>query len=261
LSAGSFDPDEDIPLLDDASKLAGARKIVMWLDMTLDCQLALAWLPAFLRAVGSSLDHVELVQSELEPMSLDPFAKHAPPSRVSLEDLAELLRAWDGIVAPEPDGLLAALSLPFERLPFFKRALPPLRLRYPERISGVNEAELRVLDQSRPEPLKAARIIGEVLGELSGSPDVCHDDWLYHRILRLGDPKLPQPALELTGSTIAYRFVNIRITPFGERVLKGDANFVDANGIDDWIAGVHLESKASRVWYHDEGRLVPRRAL
>jgi len=52
--------------------------------------------------------------------------------------------------------------------------------------------------------------------------------------------------------------VSVRLTPFGERVLAGEANFVDANGIDDWVAGVHLQSDAGRVWFYDDGQLVRR---
>jgi hypothetical protein len=45
---------------------------------------------------------------------------------------------------------------------------------------------------------------------------------------------------------------------FGQRIVEGKANFVDANGIDDWVFGVHLESAADRVWFHRDGDLVRR---
>ena len=48
----------------------------------------------------------------------------------------------------------------------------------------------------------------------------------------------------------------MRLTPFGQRVLDGKANFVAMNGIDDWVFGVHLQSDAGRVWFHRDGELV-----
>ena len=88
--------------------------------------------------------------------------------------------------------------------------------------------------------------------------DLCGDVWLFQRILRLGAPSLREPAIEIAGSRTQYRDTTLRLTPFGERVLDGKANFVDVNGIDDWVAAVHLQSETGRVWFHDEGKLVRR---
>lgn len=242
----------------DPAALAGARKVTVWLETSLNDQLTLAWLPAFLRAVGASPERIELVQSPLGSPYLEPFAAHPPPMTLSPEDLAELARVWDALVAPEPDALVAVLRSDYEPLPLFKRALRWLLLRYPETRSGVNRPEQLLLEASRDGTPKAARVIGEVMDELYRGPDHCGDDWLFRRLLRLGDPSLPNPALALEGSTEAYRFLKARLTPFGARVLAGEANFVDTNGIDEWIAGVHLDSAAGRAWFHDQGRLLRR---
>ncbi len=94
----------------------------------------------------------------------------------------------------------------------------------------------------------------------TGTGDLDHvgDGWLYARMLRLADPALREPVLEITGSRVAYHDTEVRLTPFGQRVLDGKANFVDANGIDDWVFGVHLQSEAGRVWFHRDGDLVRR---
>jgi len=39
-------------------------------------------------------------------------------------------------------------------------------------------------------------------------------------------------------------------------MLNGEANAVHLNGVDDWIAGVHLESRAGRVWFSRDGTLI-----
>ena len=87
---------------------------------------------------------------------------------------------------------------------------------------------------------------------------MCSRDWLFDRMVRLADPKLREPALEITGSRAEYHDSEVRLTPFGQRILDGQMNFVDVNGIDDWVFGVHLQSDEGRVWFHRDGELVRR---
>jgi hypothetical protein len=44
------------------------------------------------------------------------------------------------------------------------------------------------------------------------------------------------------------------LTPFGAAILAGKANFIGANGINDWVLGVRLDSRSERVWYRTAGR-------
>ena len=46
----------------------------------------------------------------------------------------------------------------------------------------------------------------------------------------------------------------------GEAILAGRGNAVEWNGIDDWVAGVHLHSRNGRVWFHSKQTLI-RRAI
>jgi hypothetical protein len=43
-----------------------------------------------------------------------------------------------------------------------------------------------------------------------------------------------------------------------DAVHIGKVNFVDANGLDDCIADVQLQSDAAWLWFHDERKLVKR---
>jgi len=271
--------EEPAELLGDTGALVAARRIVIWLGTSLDNQLSLAFMAALLRAIGAAPEEVDVIQFRgdhrgIEVLDLgmlddQHFEAHPPPATLSAQDLEQLEGAWAAVTATEPDELVAAVESDLPALPCFKRGLRALLLRYPEKASGVNAAELRLLRAVRREGPRAARVIGEVLREFldearagTGGLDLCGDVWLFHRILRLADPALPQPALEIAGSRAHYRDTTLRLTPFGERIIDGQANFVDANGIDDWVAGVHLQSqsksKQDRVWFHDGGRLLRR---
>ena len=265
------DDDPALPV-DDTGKLKAADEIVIWLSTSLADQIALAWLPAFLSALDLDPGRIKMIQfyrsgrgheilglGMLNPQQL---TAHPAPAALTKSDLAELHLVWDALTAPEPEQLMTYLRSPVERLPFLKRALRSLPLRYPDAISGLNGKEMTLLRQVHLHAPRVPRIIGNALvadydaAEAgTGGLDQMGDSWLFSRMLRLGDASLPEPALAITGSRVEYRNTEVRMTSFGERVLEGKAGFLDANGIDDWVAGVHLQSAEGRVWLHDRGDL------
>jgi hypothetical protein len=62
-------------------------------------------------------------------------------------------------------------------------------------------------------------------------------------------------AVTLSGDTKRLRETKVRLTQYGEAVLAGKGNAVEWNGIDDWVAGVHLNSRNGRVWFRREQTL------
>ncbi|HZL18642.1 MAG TPA: hypothetical protein VFG23_12945, partial [Polyangia bacterium] len=174
--------------------------------------------------------------------------------------------------------LIAALAIfcpptsPSERSPrpyvngiVLKRALRSVPSRYPSATSGLCAKEMQLLHQVHSHAPNVVRVIGNALAADydaadggTGGLDQVGDSWLFSRILRLGDSSLREPALEITGSRLQYRDTSARLTPFGERILDGRANFLERNGIDEWVAGVHLQSEAGRVWLEREGDVIRR---
>ncbi|NUP13465.1 MAG: hypothetical protein HOW73_46095 [Polyangiaceae bacterium] len=73
---------------------------------------------------------------------------------------------------------------------------------------------------------------------------------LFSRLLSLGSG--PQPAVELSGACTAIRDTGAKLTKAGEEFLAGARSYVQLNGINEWVAGVHLDSSANRVWYRDD---------
>lgn len=260
---------------EDPGVLAKARKVVIWLGTSLDEQIAFASLPAMLRAAGAVPEQIDVVQFhrnqrgleilDVGILSPEDLAGHPAPQTLSSDDLAELERTWNALVAPEPEALIAILKSDYAPLPLLKRALRSILNRYPKLASGLNDAEMSLLYWFRHGGPAVPRVMGKVLSEAyresySGQShlDAFGDSWLFWRMLRLGAPGLREPALDIGGSRTEYRNTTAKLTPFGERVLDGRANFVDVNGIDDWVAGVHMQSAAGRVWFHERGRLVKR---
>jgi hypothetical protein len=88
--------------------------------------------------------------------------------------------------------------------------------------------------------------------------DLVGDLYLFSRLLQLGNADLPHPLLKLSGDPDNVRSWEVVLTETGEAVLAGRANAVELNGIDDWVLGVHLDSRHGAVWYHKEGTLIAR---
>ena len=61
------------------------------------------------------------------------------------------------------------------------------------------------------------------------------DIWLFWRLCGLAVPTLPHSAVELTGERTTIRGTEARLTSVGEQFLKAKLNFVELNGIEDWV--------------------------
>ena len=139
----------------------------------------------------------------------------------------------------------------------FRLRMNKMLRRYPAKQTGLAYWDFELLRKTREQGPKAARIIAYAMTEDFYDGDLTGDWYLFGRLLRLGDSRLPKPLLTLTGDIRHMRHTEAALTPFGQAVLDGrEANF-PANPIDDWAGGVHLSSITGNVWLNDNGRLIP----
>jgi len=85
-------------------------------------------------------------------------------------------------------------------------------------------------------------------------------DWSFWRVLaRLASG--PRPLLELASgarprfppevpAAASFGAQRFRLTPAGREVLAGKLDAIDANGIDRWVGGTHLQNGA-KLWRWD----------
>ena len=271
LSADDLGDEED--LYSDPIALLSNDEIVLWLGTELADQIAQAWLPVYLRALDAQSPELKIIQFErnsrgrevpgLGMLHPKEIAAHPPPMTLTKEQLVELDIVWQALTSTEPAALSAYLRTA-SRFPRLVRALGEGLTRFPDATTGVNAWEYRLL-RNVTRARECPRVIGQTLADSydaffagTGGRDQVGDGWLFARMRRLADGSLREPALEITGSGTEYVDREVRLTPFGQRVLDKKANFVDANGIDDWVFGVHLQSAAGRVWFHRDGDVVRR---
>jgi hypothetical protein len=263
-------PDPEYPLFDfpeDLAILGDARSITLWLGTGLSDQLQLAWLVQALRLLGAEPARLATVQfsrvgrkafEDVSVGALKPaeIAAHPPAASLTEAAIAELDAAWAAATAPDPTVLASYLASAPGALPLLSRAVRTLIDRYPDHGSGLGVWDRQLLKHTAGHGPRAVRIIGHTLADTMETPDCVGDVYLFHRLQRLGAPGLPHPLLSLNPHRAPMRETTVEITDTGRAVLRGKANAVRLNGIDDWIAGVHLDSRAGHLWFNRGGTLV-----
>jgi hypothetical protein len=259
-------------LLKHLPALRRATSVHLWLGTCVADQLLLPWMVNLFRLAGIPLPDVSIVQFEQLPgrkrptdilglgMLSPPMVKaHPPARRLSRDNVTHLGRIWAALTAPRPDLLLERIADGPAGFPLLKRALRTTLDRFPERRSELSQWDVELLRATAAAGPVVVRVIGTVLAR---SYDVNYQDspgdWtLFDRLRRLGDARRAEPALRLEpGEPGAYRGWAAHLTKAGEAFLRGERNFVEINGIDEWVAGVHLDSRAGQVWYRDGATIV-----
>jgi len=232
-----------------ADQLPGATAVALWIGGSLSDQLLLPSTDWIARLVGADTVPMAVVRfpgNGLGTRSPEALRRHPAPLPLTADERATLRSLWEGITAPEPGPLLEAIALAEGIASDLKRALGFFLTKYPDVRSGLARWDEELL---RYAPGTPAELVGRALRGNGEWLDPVGDRVLHARLRDLADPALPRPALAPRGEDLV-------LTGFGEDVLAGRKNFVDHNGIDTWVAGVHLDASAGRVWFREGAGLV-----
>jgi uncharacterized protein DUF1835 len=256
-------------LVDRVGVLSNCDSIVLWIGTGLAEQLLLVWFLELLRIVAVDPSRLQVIQYArlgsqraevigIGELNADLLRAHPPAQRLDPAAIAELHAAWSAITSPDPAALLSFLASNPGCLPFLTRDLRFLLDRYPDHRSGLSLWDRLLLERVAEKGPRAVRVIGYTMGHDFYRADWVGDLYLFARLRRMGASDLAHPLLSLNSSTASMRETTVELTDAGRAVLNGEANAVRLNGIDDWVAGVHLDSRADRVWFNRDGILVPK---
>jgi Domain of unknown function (DUF1835) len=253
--------------LGEPDRLNHAEEVVLWLGTGLSDQLTLTWMPQLLRLLAVSLEKLRVVQFVrtangkatlgVGVLRADEF--RAAPAKRAIDgaELAYLDEVWKSVTAPDPGALLRLLGDDVRStLPWLTAAMPRLLWRYPGIRTGVNRFEERLLANTRDHGPRAVQVIVQSMRDSWHEEDWVGDNWLWWRLKRLADPALPHPAVAVTGDGTTMARTEVHLTSTGGRIVNAESNFLALNGIDDWVGGVHLDSRAGNVWFYGDGTLV-----
>ncbi|HYO90807.1 MAG TPA: hypothetical protein VEQ40_04195, partial [Pyrinomonadaceae bacterium] len=173
---------------------------------------------------------------------------------VSDAELSLAAAAWQAYCAPAPDGLQEIANVDDSALPFLNNALRAHLARFPSVRNGLGRVEnqaLKLIDEGHREFTALFHEFGKSQA-IYGLGDFQFWNEL-NRLMKAETPLLVARNTDLDQSLASGAFAKavFELTEDGASVLEGSADFVELNGIDTWLGGVHL-SGAESLWRWDE---------
>lgn len=258
----------DFGLFGESERFRKAERVTIWAATGLNEQLFIAHVVHRAEQCGVDAAKIHVVQFETlrnrnarvlgtGELNEQHMSEHPEPAPVSAAAFQDYRAAWAALTSPDPAPVEQFSESHPNANEWLKYALQLLLRRYPDKRSGLPWWDFTLLTEVRSHGPKAARVIGHTFGDFCDDADLVGDHYLFGRLLRLGDPQLPAPLLEISGDRANMRDVQVKLTPFGLDVLEGKASNYPTNPIDDWAAGVKLSSADGVLWFNEGGRLMP----
>jgi hypothetical protein len=232
--------------------LPSADEVVFWFGRDFFCQIHLLNLVAGLgrTAVDPVISVIDAAARCLGELPADRFrALYPARRRLGAEEIAGACAAWQACTSPDPAALDRFLAEPEAR---FHDVVRVHRGRFPSRRSGLGRIEellLGLVVGGTVRVTELRRRIG------AAAPDLGYTDaQLGLDLRRMSGCR--QPLLAVVGA--APDDAEVTLTAAGTAVLDGRADFIAANGIDEWVGGAHLTTDAHWRRDPDAGdRLTP----
>jgi hypothetical protein len=261
-----FEP-SPIDILKNAKRLHGRELPCVWAATGNSEQLMISFVLHLVAVSGGDIGSVHVVQFEKHSstglrvrgtgdLTPDEMRAHPAPRKLSPVELAAYRDAWVAVTSNEP----VAVSTFAVRHPdapwYLHEAVAKVLRRYPDRASGLNFWDRRLLREAQDQGPKAAAVVGHTIAAMFDDGDLVGDLFTFSRLLSLSHSSLPQPLLNMSGSRQQVARAEVTLTAFGEQVLNGGASAYPVNPIDDWAGGVHLTSANGNLWFNDDGRIM-----
>ena len=164
--------------------------------------------------------------------------------------LRQAERAWQAFRADTPEPLYTFTLDDDDSLPFLRAAMRRHLMELPWTRDGLSMTERLMLEAVAGGAKTGVDAFRVMYRETEPAPFL-GDVMFFHDMAGLIDAE--NPALTATED---WRD-DFDLTDFGRALLAGEADWIRANGIDQWRAGVHLSGKGPVWrWSGDEGRPV-----
>jgi hypothetical protein len=240
-------------------------EVILWFEHDLFCQTNLIYLLNWF--AERSLDNTKLSLicigefpglpnfrglGELSPMQLASLFGERHEVSTAEQKLAGA--AWQAYRSPDPTAIQTLLDTDTAALPFLKPALQLHLERFPSVTNGLGRIQNRGLELIHEGLLRFVDLFPRF-----GVAEPTYglgDSQFWNTLRPLG--KAREPLLNIKYANVYdpnpdsedLRHINFEITPLGEAVLGGQADFIEMNGIDTWLGGVHLDGR-SDLWRWD----------
>ena len=224
------------------------EEVVLWFEHDLYDQLQILQVLSALETLELEPGRVSIVQSDhyLGTMTADELSPLLARRRtVTAATFRSARRAWERFTSASPIDLFVASKEDAIGLPFLRAALQRLCEEYPWVRDGLSRSQRQALQAvaqgaARDQELFRRAQAREEAAFLSDST--------FAKIIE-DLRNSPAPLVEPDGEALA-------MTALGRRVLAGDADWIEAAGVDRWIGGVHLQATNAVRWDDDKGQFL-----
>ena len=243
------------------TKLASFREyqeVILWFEHDLYDQLQLLQILDWF--AGQDLNDTSLSMvcagDYLGTMQPESLAALYPLRRTLLPEQLELgVKAWSAFCSPDPTCWENLLAMDSAALPFLGASVLRHLEQYPSLKNGVNRTEEAIL--------KAVQDGNSKPGKIFAAAQACEESrfmgdslfWLYLARMTQNKRPLLRPSHggfvlpSVCASWAEFNEQQIVITQAGERVLANELDWIEINGIDKWLGGVHLTT--ANLWRWD----------
>jgi uncharacterized protein DUF1835 len=242
-------------------ELEGARDgdYVLWFEADLYDQLQLAQVLARHRELGVPAERITLICigehlgiahfGGLGELTAEQLERVASTAATSLGDdaLEVASDAWQALCRDEPVELERIAKTQSTDLRFVGEAFDRLSREYPSSRDGLSLTERRILAAVAEGAASAGEAF--VAAARRETRPFLGDTFAFRTMRRLAAGRTPMLAL---GDAPMNGKTPIGITESGRAVLGAEADYVELNGVDRWIGGVHLDGDGPN-WRWDEG--------
>jgi hypothetical protein len=155
-------------------------------------------------------------------------------------------RAWAAVCSPTPDVLREVIATGTPELPTMAIALDRHLRQLPSERNGLNLSEnltLQILDEKGK--MNAARLFGWYTNHYE--PLTFMGDRAYWQLLE-GLAAVEHPAINLARMGEKPNQWQVTLSDTGRRLLADEVDWVELNGIDRWVGGIHLSSQRGSVY-------------
>lgn len=246
-------------------------EVVLWFEADVFCQLNMLYVLDWFARRDLGRTKLTLIcidefpgrpgfrgLGELRPVQLASLFEER--AEVSGDALSLATKAWQAYRSPNPEAIEQLIESDTAALPFLKRALQLHLERFPSVRNGLGRIETRGLELVASGLPRFVDIFPRFIEAEAGYG--LGDAQFLNALMRIAQVQLPllQSSRGMDAGSFdsdKIRNTSFQLTEAGRAVLKGEADFVDMNGIDHWLGGVHL-NQAGNVWRWDEqdGKLV-----
>jgi hypothetical protein len=247
---------------DQALEAGRDGEYVLWFEADLYDQLQITEILARLDGLGVPAGRITLIcigehagiarfggLGELTAAQLRELPHTNACARLTPAALELATRAWAAFRAPSPAGLSAIAAARLGELRFLGEAFDRLSREYPATRDGLPLTDRRLLAAVADGAPDAGTAF--VRAQARETRPYLGDTTCFARMDRMADGPHPLLRLDPPGRPVE-RATGVHLTGTGARVLAGQADQINLNGIDRWIGGVHLRGHQV-PWRWDDG--------